>query len=200
MKSPASKELNRDLFNQWFAEESNKREEQIKKNHTPSLTIIATQGTLDKAYPPLILGSTAAALGWSVTIFYSFYALDVLKQNLSLKVSPLGNPAMPMKMPFGPNWLQDINWQIPNIAMSNIPGFEKAATAMMSSTMKKHGVATVEELRSLCLEADVKLVACQMTVDLFGHNKEDFIPEISDWIGAASFLPIAQSSDVTLFM
>lgn len=200
MTTTAVKEINRNLFNQWFLEESIKRDEKIKKNHIPSLTIIATQGTLDKAYPPLILGSTAAALGWDVTIFYSFYALDILKQDLSLKVSPLGNPAMPMKMPFGPDWLQEINWKIPNLAMSNIPGFEKAATAMMESTMKKHGVATVEELRSLCIEADVKLVACQMTVDLFGHKKEEFIPEISDWIGAASFLPIAQSSDVTLFM
>lgn len=193
-------ELDRDTFNQWFKEEAIKREEEIKKNHIPSLTIIATQGTLDKAYPPLILGSTAAALGWDVTIFYSFYGLDILKKNLSLKVSPLGNPAMPMKMPFGPNWLRDIDWEIPNLVMSNIPGFEKAATSMMQSTMKQHGVASVEELRDLCIEADVKLVACQMAVELFGHNKEDFIPEIADWIGAASFLPIARESDVCLFM
>jgi len=193
-------ELDRDIFNQWFNEEALKREEEIKNSHTPSLTIIATQGALDKAYPPLILGSTAAALGWDVTIFYTFYALDILKKNLSLKVSPLGNPAMPMKMPFGPNWLRDIDWEVPNLVMSNMPGFEKTATSMMESTMKQHGVASVEELRDLCIEADVKLVACQMTVDLFGHNKEDFISEISDWIGAASYLPVARDSDVSLFM
>ena len=192
--------LDRDTFNQWFKEEAQKRDDDIKKNHIPSLSIIATQGTLDKAYPPLILGSTAAALGWDVTIFYTFYALDILKKDLSLKVSPLGNPAMPMKMPFGPNWLRDIDWIIPNVVMSNIPGFEKTATAMMQSTMKQHGVASVKELRELCIEADVKLVACQMTVDLFGHSKEEFIPEITDWIGAASYLPVARDSDVSLFM
>ena len=63
------------------------------------LAIIATKGTLDWAYPPLILGSTAAALGYQVEIFFTFYGLQVLKKNLDLKVTPLGNPGMPMPMP-----------------------------------------------------------------------------------------------------
>ena len=139
-------------------------------------------------------------MGWDVTVFFTFYALYILKTDTSLNVSPLGNPAMPMKMPFGSDWLREINWPIPNAVMSNIPGFEKVATSMMKATMEQHGVAGIEELRSLCLEAEVKFVACQMTVDLFGHDKADFIPEISDWIGVASYLPVAQSADVSLFM
>jgi len=107
---------------------------------------------------------------------------------------------MPMKMPFGPQWLQNINMKIPNIIMGNMPGFESMATAMMKKTTENKGIASIEELRSLCLEADVKMVACQMTVDLFGHNQDDFIDEIEDWIGAASFLPTAQKSDVSLFI
>ncbi|UOG93976.1 MAG: DsrE/DsrF/DrsH-like family protein [Candidatus Thiothrix sulfatifontis] len=164
------------------------------------MTIISTKGTLDMAYPPFILASTAAALGWDVTVFFTFYGLDLLKKKLDLKVSPLGNPAMPMKMPMGPEWLRKTNLPIPNVLMAGIPGFETAATSMMKETMKQKGVASIEELRELALEAEVKMVACQMTVDLFGHDKTDFIDGISDWVGAASFLPIAQKADVNLFI
>lgn len=93
-----------------------------------------------------------------------------------------------------------MNMNIPNVVMANVPGFEKMASGMMKKTMRDKGVATIEELRSICLEADVKLVACQMTVDLFSMDQGEFIPEIEDWIGAASFLPIAQKADVSLFI
>jgi peroxiredoxin family protein len=84
--------------------------------------------------------------------------------------------------------------------MSLIPGFEHMATSMMRKTMDKKGVARIDELRALCIEAEVKLIACQMTVDLFDYGKEDFIPEIEEWVGAASFLPRAQKADVNLFV
>ena len=184
----------------WFEQ---KFEENMKKREdakTPSMSIIVTKGTLDWAYPPFILASTASALGWDVSLFFTFYGLNLLKENLDLEVSPLGNPAMPMKMPFGPQWFQNVNWNMPNAVMGNVPGFEKMATAMMKKTVSNKGVASINELRDLCLEAEVKMVACQMTVDLFGHNMDEFIPEVQDWVGAASFLPTAQNSDVTLFI
>ncbi len=114
------------------------------------LAIIATKGTLDWAYPPFILASTAAALGYQVQIFFTFYGLNLLKKDLNLKVSALGNPAMPMKMPFGPKWFQGINWNMPNALMANVPGFESLATALMKQTVKNNGVATIGELRDLC--------------------------------------------------
>jgi peroxiredoxin family protein len=175
--------------------------EELKASTTPSMTIIATKGTLDWAYPPFILASTAAALGWDVTVFFTFYGLNLLKKDVSdLKVSPLGNPGMPMKMPFGPDWFKGINWNIPNIVQAGIPGFETMATMLMKQTIKNNGVAEIAELRSLCLEAGVKFIACQMTVDLFGFSHDDFIPELSEYAGAATALPIAQQSDVSLFM
>ncbi len=188
------------LFDQWFDERFQHKMDEREANHIPSMTIISTKGTLDMAYPPFILASTAAALGWDVTVFFTFYGLDLLKKKLDLKVSPLGNPAMPMKMPMGPEWLRKTNLPIPNVLMAGIPGFESAATGMMKETMKQKGVASIEELRELALEAEVKMVACQMTVDLFGHEKSDFIDGISEWVGAASFLPIAQKADVNLFI
>lgn len=107
---------------------------------------------------------------------------------------------MPMKMPFGPEWLQAINWKMPNAFMANIPGFEKVATTLMKKTISNKGVASIEELRELCLEAEVKMVACQMTVDLFSWKMDDFMPEVAEWVGAASFLPTAQKADVSLFI
>ncbi|MET0089536.1 MAG: DsrE/DsrF/DrsH-like family protein [Candidatus Thiodiazotropha sp.] len=168
--------------------------------HTPSMTIIATKGTLDMAYPPFILASTAGALGWDVSIFFTFYGLNLLKRDLDLKVTPIGNPAMPMKLPAGPGWLQGKEIPLPTSLMTLMPGFEGMATRLMRRTMNDKGVAPIEELRSLCLEAEVKLVACQMTVDLFDYPKEAFIPEIEEWVGAASFLPRALKADVNLFV
>lgn len=187
-------------LNNWFDERFEERLKTTEDNKTPSMSIIATKGTMDWAYPPFILASTASALGWDVSMFFTFYGLGLLKKDLDLAVSPLGNPAMPMKMPFGPQWLQNINMKIPNAIMANIPGFELMATAMMEKTTENKGIASIDELRSLCLEADVKMVACQMTVDMFGFNQNEFIDEVQDWVGAASFLPTAQKSDVTLFI
>lgn len=177
-----------------------KKLEEIDANKTPSMAIIATKGTLDWAYPPFILASTGSALGWDVSVFFTFYGLLLLKKDIDAEISPLGNPAMPMKMPFGPKWFQSFVWPMPNLIMAGIPGFEKVATVLMKKTFKNKGVATVGELRDLCLEAGVKMVACQMTVDVFGFSKDDFIPEVKDYVGATYFLPVAAKSDVCLFI
>lgn len=151
------------------------------------MAIIASKGTLDMAYPPFILASTAAAMGFEVKVFFTFYGLQLLKKDLSpIKVSPLGNPAMPMPVPM-PNLFQVL------------PGMETMATAMMKQKLAKKGVASLEELRSLCIEAEVGLVACQMTMDLFDFKAEEFIQDV-EWGGAASFLAFAGEADITLFV
>jgi len=184
----------------WFDQRLDEKLAEREANKIPSLAIIATKGTMDMAYPPFILASTAAALGWESSIFFTFYGLELLKKDLHLKVSPMGNPAMPMKMPFGPDWLKRINMPIPNLVAGNLPGFEDFATAMMEQTVKSKGVASIKELRDLCIEAEVKMVACQMTVDLFNYRQDEFIPEIADWIGATSYLGEARKADVCLFI
>jgi peroxiredoxin family protein len=174
---------------------------ELKAKKTPSLTMIATKGTLDWAYPPFILASTAVALGWEVSVFFTFYGLNLLKKDLSdLKVSPLGNPGMPMKMPFGPEWFKSINWNIPNAVQAVVPGFETMATTLMKQTIHNKGVAGIAELRDACVEGGAKLIGCQMTVDLFGFSRDDFIPEVKDFVGAATFLPMARDADVSLFI
>jgi peroxiredoxin family protein len=151
------------------------------------LALIASKGTLDWAYPPFILASTAAALDYEVSIFFTFYGLTLLKKDISdLKVSPLGNPAMPMPV------------SMPNL-MQMLPGVESMATMMMKQKIADKGVASIQELREICLESGVKLIACQMTMDLFDFKREEFIDDIEIG-GAATFFEFAGESDVNLFI
>ena len=151
------------------------------------MAIIASKGALDMAYPPLILASTAAALDYEVQIFFTFYGLTLLRKDLSdVKISPLANPAMPMPLPMP-------------VMVAALPGMESMATMMMKQKLKKHGVASLEELRTACLEAGVKLIACQMTLDLFEFDKAEFIDGI-EYGGAARFLEFAGKADVTLLI
>ncbi len=173
---------------------------QTNGNRRRRLALIASKGTLDWAYPPFILASAAGAMGWEVAIFFTFYGLPLLKKKLSATVSPVGNPAMPMKMPFGPEGFRQINWPVPNLLMANVPGFETVATKLMRKTFEKKGVASVEQLREMCLEMDdVRLIGCQMTMDVFGFKKEDFV-EGCEIGGAATFLEYAADADVSLFI
>ncbi len=174
---------------------------ELRDKKPGSMAMIATKGTLDWAYPPFILATTASALGWNVSVFFTFYGLNLLKKDISdLHMSPLGNPGMPMKMPFGPDWFKGINWNIPNAVQAVVPGFEAMASTLMKQTVHNKGVASIPELRSLAIEGGVELIGCQMTVDLFGFKHEDFIPEVKEYCGAASFLAIARDADVTLFI
>jgi peroxiredoxin family protein len=150
------------------------------------LAIIATKGTLDWAYPPFILASTASALGYETEIFFTFYGLQLLKKNLNLQVSSLGNPGMPMPMP------------VP-VLLQALPGMQSMMTMMMKQKMKAKGVASLEELRDLCVEAEVRLVACQMTVDLFEMDTKEFIDNV-EYGGAATFFEFAGQSDICLYI
>ncbi|WP_308874409.1 sulfur carrier protein DsrE2 [Thiothrix subterranea] len=150
------------------------------------LAIIATKGTLDWGYPPFILASTAAALGYDVQIFFTFYGLQLLKKNLNLQVSPLGNPGMPMPFP------------VP-VLMQALPGMQAMMTSMMKKKMADKGVADLAELRELCQEADVKFIACQMTVDLFEMDTKDFIGDV-EYAGAAMFFDFAGDADICLYI
>ena len=163
------------------------------------LALVASKGTLDWAYPPFILASTAAAMGWEVAVFFTFYGLTLLKKELTATISPASNPAMPMKLPFGPEALQNFNIPLPHMLMANLPGFESVAQALMKQSFKNKGVATIEQLREMCLEAGVTLISCQMTQEVFGFKDEDFIDGI-DHGGAATFLDFASESDVSLFI
>jgi len=150
------------------------------------VAIIASKGTLDLAYPPLILATTAAAMDMEAAIFFTFYGLDIIhkKKHRHLKVPPLANPAMPVPMP--------------NI-IGVLPGMTRMATWMMKDWMKKGGVPTIPDLLDLAKENGVRLIACQMSLDVLGLRKEDLIEGL-EFAGAGTFLDYAADADITLFV
>lgn len=156
-----------------------------------SMSIIVTKGSLDWAYPPFILGTTAAAMDVDVTMFFTFYGLPLLKKELNLKFTPLGNPAMEMPMLGG-------HMAMPNI-VGMLPGVGAAAGTMMKNLIKKKGIASIEELREAAVEAEVKMIGCQMTLDLFEYKREDMIDEMEIG-GAATYMEKALQSDINLFI
>mgnify|MGYP001823788310 FL=1 len=156
-----------------------------------TMSIIVTKGSLDWAYPPFILGTTAAAMGLDVTMFFTFYGLPLLKKDLNLKVTPLGNAAMEMPMAGG-------HMVMPHI-VGMLPGVDAMASKMMKNLIKKNGVASVEELRELAVEADVRMIACQMTLELFDYKREDMIEDIEIG-GAATYIEVATQSHINLFI
>jgi len=165
---------------------------QVKPGIDPNtMSIIVTKGSLDWAYPPFILATTAAAMGLEVTMFFTFYGLNLLMKDLDLQVSSLGNPAMKMPM-------MGMHMGMPNI-VSAIPGVDAAASKMMKNLIKKKGVASIPELRDLAVEAEVRLIACQMTLDLFEYSTDDLIEEIEIG-GAATYIEVATQSHINLFI
>jgi peroxiredoxin family protein len=151
------------------------------------IAIIASKGTLDMAYPPLILASAAAAMGEDVEVFFTFYGLNIIKKGGAegLQVAPIANPAMPVPMP--------------NI-LGMLPGMTSLATWMMKSQFfGKHNVATIQELLDQCRELGVKLIGCQMTMDVFGLTADDLIDGVEVG-GAATFLNFASQAHTTLFI
>jgi len=165
-----------------------------QKRRTKRMALVASRGTLDWAYPPLILASTAASLGWDVGVFFTFYGLNILhkKKGRRMKVAPLANPAapMPMNLPGG----------MPNL-VGAIPGMTRMGTVVMKSMFKSHGVATIDDLLQACVDTGVRLMPCQMTADVFGYKDEDFIEAAErPFVGAATFIRYASEADVAMFI
>jgi len=162
-----------------------------ESNNAKSMTIIVTKGSLDGAYPPFILGTTAAAMGVDVTMFFTFFGLQLLLKKLDLEVTPLGNPAMKMPM-------MGMHMGMPNL-VGMLPGVTAGATSMMKNMIKKKGVASIEDLREAAIESDVHMLACQMTMDLFEYKLEDMIEGVP-LVGAATYMEKALKSDINLFI
>jgi peroxiredoxin family protein len=172
----------RERVDSYLAEQKAKEKKRQKR-----MAIISTKGTLDWAYPPLILASSAAAMGWDVGIFFTFYGLNIIhkKKGQHLSVAPLGNPAMPMP--------------VPNL-IGAIPGMTPMATTMMKKMFKGKGVAGIDELLQSCIDLGVRLMPCQMTVDVFGYKADDFVPAAEPACGAAAFIRYASEADISLFI
>jgi peroxiredoxin family protein len=149
------------------------------------MSIIATKGTLDMAYPPLILASTAAAFGYDVTVFHTFWGLDILHEEKTddLKLSAVGNPNMP----------------VPNV-VGALPGMDRVTTAMMEQKIEDNDTATIEELLETSLEMGVEFQACQMTIELMDYDEDDFYDGVTTGVGAATAIRDMADADVQLLV
>jgi peroxiredoxin family protein len=150
------------------------------------MAIVASKGSMDMAYMPLILASTAGALEMECAIFFTFYGLQIIhkEHNKHLKVPPLANPAMPMP--------------VPNI-IGVLPGMTAMATMMMKSWMGKQNVPDIPTLLGVCQEGGVRLIACQMSMDVMGIHKEELV-DGCEFAGAGTFLGYAAEAAITLFV
>lgn len=150
------------------------------------IALVASKGTLDMAYPPLILATTAVAMDMEAAIFFTFYGLNIIRKSKfrGLQVAPLANPAMPMP--------------VPNL-VGAIPGMTAMATMMMKGMMKKANVATLGDLLEIAVESGVRLIGCQMTMTVFGLTADDFIDGVEVG-GAATYLDYAADADISLFI
>ena len=167
-------------------EELSELEEDVAAAQTEDkMVIVATQGTLDMAYPPLILAPTAAAFGYDVTVFHTFWGLDILheERSKSLKLSSVGNPNMP----------------VPN-AVAALPGMDRVTTKMMERRIADNDTATIEELLETSLDMGVEFQACQMTIDLMDYDEDDFYDGVTTGVGAATALQDMAEADIQLLV
>ena len=163
------------------------KQETEKRQKPKKIAIIATKGTLDWSYPPLVLAGTAASLGWEAGIFFTFYGLNIVHKDKSkgIGIAPIANPAMPMPVP------------VPNL-LGALPGMTPFATYMMKRKFKDKGVASIPELTEMCFESGVKMYPCGMTMQVFGYEASDFMDGCEEVCGAAHFLSWASDADITL--
>jgi peroxiredoxin family protein len=160
-------------------------EASVEDDGPKQMSIIATKGTLDMAYPPLILASTAAAFGWDVTVFHTFWGLDILHEEKSeeLKLSAVGNPSMP----------------VPNLVAA-LPFMDNVATSMMERRIDENNVSTIGELIETSMDLGVEFQACQMTIELMDYDEEKFIDGVVTGVGAATALQDMAEADIQLLV
>jgi len=137
------------------------------------------------AYPPLMLATTGTAMGMDVHLYFTFWGINMITKKTyeSLKISPVGNSALPM----------------PNI-LGMIPGMTGMLTSMMKKKMGKIKMPSIPEMIKTAKESGVKFHACSPTLDMMGLKREDLIPEVDDIIGAATYLDLASEEAITLFI
>jgi peroxiredoxin family protein len=148
------------------------------------LAIIAAHGSLDAAYPPLILATAAVAMDMEAAIFFTFYGLEIIKKGNAdhLKVAPIANPAMPMSIPS---------------MVGVLPGMTAMATGMMNKWMHEAKVLSLGELLETAKDLGVRLIGCQMTMDVLHIRAEDLIDGV-ELGGAATFLDFACDDAIAL--
>jgi peroxiredoxin family protein len=158
-----------------------------EENGDRKLCIICSKGTLDMAYPGLVLANAALMEGIDVTMFFTFWGLDMVNKEKmdSLKCTPLGNPSMAMPNGMG----------IPNL-VGALPGMTNMASSMMRKEIEALDFPPVGEFLEMIHDAGGKMYGCRMAMDMMKLEKEDLFDGIDDIIGAMEFMEISEDAQV----
>lgn len=153
----------------------------VENRQVSKVSIVLSKGTLDMVYPAFMIATTAAAMGMEVNMFFTFWGMNVISKRhvSSLKLSPVGNPALPM----------------PNI-IGVLPGMTSVVTNMIKKRISNVKLPSIPELIKTAKESGVKLYACSTTMDVMGVRKEDLIPEVDEIVGAATFLQLSEGGQI----
>ncbi len=157
------------------------------------IAFICSKGNLDMADPALIMGWAALGNGVDVTIFFTFWGLDMITKARvdHLEVAPVANTSMKMSM----MGVKTGNLGIPNL-MGVLPGMTAFATSLMHKKMEALQVPPVREYLQMLVDAGAKLYACKMTVDMMDLKKEDFVDGVLDIVTAADFIDMSEGAQV----
>ena len=159
---------------------------------TRKVAFICSKGNLDMVYPALVMGWAALGNGIDVTIFFTFWGLDMINKTRvdHLAIPPVANTSMKMSMMGVPG-----NLGIPNI-MGVLPGMTAFATTLMKNKMEDLEVPTVREYLQMLVDAGAKLYGCKMSVDMMGLTKEDFVDGVVDIVTAGDFIDMTEGAQV----
>ncbi len=162
-------------------------------DETRKIAFICSKGTLDMAYPALVMGWAALGNGIDVTIFFTFWGLDmIMKERVDhLELAPVANTSMKMSM----MGLHTGNLGIPNI-VGVLPGMTAFATKLMKDKMAALEVPPVREYLQMMTDAGAKLYACKMSVDMMGLKKEDFVDGVIDIVTAGDFMDMTEGAQI----
>jgi peroxiredoxin family protein len=156
------------------------------------IAFICSKGTLDMAMPALVMGWAALGNGIDVTIFFTFWGMDIINKNRvdHLEIAPVANTSMKMSMMGIPG-----NLGIPNI-VGVLPGMTAFATKLMKDKMKALEVPPVREYLQMLVDAGAKLYACKMSVDMMGLTKDDFVEGVIDIVTAGDFIDMTEGAQI----
>lgn len=145
------------------------------------VAIICSKGTLDMAYPGLILANAARMSGIEASVFFTFWGLDIISEKSidKLHLPTVGNPSMHLPTMVG-----------------GLPGMESFATKKMKKQMERLDLPSVREMVEMLHEAGAKLYACQMAMDMFKRDKSDLVEQVDDVITAMDFFDVAEGAQI----
>jgi len=157
------------------------------------IAFICSKGNLDMAYPALVMGWAALGNGIDVTIFFTFWGMDMITKSRvnRLELAPVANTSMKMNL----MGVDTGNLGIPNL-MGVLPGMTAFATKLMKDKMAKLEVPPVSEYLQMLVDAGAKLYACKMSVDMFGLKKDDFVDGVIDIVTAGDFMDMTEGAQV----